>query len=119
MKNKSRYLYNLFLVLAVTLAGCQDTTDVELCYQGQHPHPSETKFSFAFNDGTTHADSAYIMAQRIIHAKKFGIKCCTANGSGHFFQDARENATYYRGSSFPILQGEYKMLAITRDSNVL
>lgn len=78
-------LSTLAIIMACFCGAC---TDAELCYDIEHPHRANVKFTFNWEKYETNAsqipDSMFIIADRVFNSWKCGLKVDPETGQGRY-----------------------------------
>lgn len=89
---KNRILASAFIMLSVMVVFTSCNTEVDLCYEDEHPHRSAAKFEFGW-DGVKEGlrpDSMYVIAYRVINQWKASMEVSTATCRGKFVYNGPE-----------------------------
>ena len=76
-----RQLLGMFLL---TLTLCLSCTDAELCYQPNHPHRADAKFSFDWGSYQEIPDSMLVICNRVVNLWKAAAVVNSQTNIGHF-----------------------------------
>lgn len=116
MKNRNM-LFILLMLSALLLASC--STDVDLCYEENHPHNALVKYEYDWSryEESDIPDSMYVIAYRVVNRRR-SLAAVSANDfAGHYV---------YNGSSpddrlelFPVPTGSYKFITFNKDDSQL
>lgn len=80
-----RQLLGMFLL---TLTLCLSCTDAELCYQPNHPHRADAKFSFDWGSYQEIPDSMLVICNRVVNLWKAAAVVNSQTNIGHFIFNA-------------------------------
>ena len=80
-----RQLLGMFLL---TLTLCLSCTDAELCYQPNHPHRADAKFSFDWGSYQEIPDSMMVICNRVVNLWKAAAVVNSQTNIGHFIFNA-------------------------------
>lgn len=118
MRNK--FLWACAAISMLGLASCN--TDVDLCYQGPHPHTTPVAFSFDWSRTNLKPDSMYVIANKIIKNRLYTMAVSSTSKSGHFiYKDdyTTDSTQQEKLNLFPLNSGEYKFFAFALDGTEL
>ncbi|MGN1262830.1 MAG: hypothetical protein ACI4TW_02240 [Prevotella sp.] len=116
MKNK-KMLFVLTMLCALLFASC--STDVDLCYEENHPHNSYVKYDYDWSglDESGIPDSMYVIAYRVVNRRR---SLAVVNGrasDGHFIFNGLSPDE--KLSLFPLPTGAYKFITFNKDDTQL
>ena len=80
-----RQLLGMFLLM---LTLCLSCTDAELCYQPNHPHRADAKFSFDWGSYQEIPDSMLVICNRVVNLWKAAAVVNSQTNIGHFIFNA-------------------------------
>ena len=72
----------------LTLTLCLSCTDAELCYQPNHPHRADAKFSFDWGSYQEIPDSMLVICNRVVNLWKAAAVVNSQTNIGHFIFNA-------------------------------
>ena len=83
-----REMRQLLCMFLLTLTLCLSCTDAELCYQPNHPHRADAKFSFDWGSYQEIPDSMLVICNRVVNLWKAAAVVNSQTNIGHFIFNA-------------------------------
>lgn len=118
------FMHAVFGLLAGFILFNACGTDVELCYEDEHPHRGDVSFGFDWKNYVRSSDSMYVVARRVINSWKAMMVVSTAEPvRGHFLFDTTDSTSTLPAVTdveyFSLRSGAYKFMAFSMDSTEL
>ena len=89
MSNKSLYnIYKVSLTVMMVMFLLSACTEVDTCYEADHPHRTSVKFDFDWSGtySNTKPDSMFVLANRVINHWKCALAVSTTTLKGQYIQ---------------------------------